>query len=195
MRERLARLTSNILNPFLASFIVMTLLAVEATASAVEAVKWALISMALSVLPVFAVVMYMVRRKKLDGIFVNPRQQRNVIYVLASVLGAIGCGVMWYFEAPRLLSITFTAGLVAIVVFMAINRFWKISLHTAFMSASVTIITIVYGAAGALTILLLLPVAWARIRLKQHSPLQVAVGALLAAAIVLAVFWGFGVVG
>jgi len=193
MRERLAGLTSNILNPFLLSFIVIILLAVESTDGASEALKWALISIALSVLPVFVAVICLVRQNKLEGVFANPRHQRNGIYILASALGAIGCGVMWYFNAPKLLSVTFSAGLVTIVIFMVINRFWKISLHTAFISASVTIVAIIYGAAGALTILLLLPVAWSRIRLNQHSPAQVITGALLSAAILLIVFWGFGV--
>ncbi len=193
MRERLAKLTTDILNPFLLSFIVFIMLAVESTDSANEALKWILISLVLSVLPVFLVVVYMVRQKRLEGIFANPRQQRNGIYILASALGVVGCGVMWYFEAPELLSVTFTAGLISIVAFMVINRFWKISLHTAFVAGSVTIITIIYGAPGALTILLLPPVAWARIRLNQHSPAQVITGALLSAAILLVVFWGFGV--
>jgi membrane-associated phospholipid phosphatase len=192
MRERLARLTSNILNPFLLSFILIILLAVESTDSSSEAVKWALISIAISVLPVFLVVIYLVRQKRLEGVFANPRQQRNGIYILASALGAVGCGIMWYFNAPKLLSVTFSAGLASIIIFMVINRFWKISLHTAFMSASVTIITIVYGAIGALTILLLPPVAWARISLNQHSPAQVITGAVLSAVILLVVFWRFG---
>jgi membrane-associated phospholipid phosphatase len=192
MRERLARLTSNILNPFLLSFILIILLAVESTDSSSEAVKWASISIAISVLPVFLVVIYLVRQKRLEGVFANPRQQRNGIYILASALGAVGCGIMWYFNAPKLLSVTFSAGLASIIIFMVINRFWKISLHTAFMSASVTIITIVYGAIGALTILLLPPVAWARISLNQHSPAQVITGAVLSAAILLVVFWRFG---
>ncbi len=192
MREKLAGLISNILNPFLLSFAVIILLAVESTASASEALKWALISIFLSVIPIFIIVISLVRWKKLEGIFVNPRHQRNRIYVLASILGAIDCGVMWYFSAPKLLSVTFTAGLAAILIYMAINRFWKISLHTAFMSASVTVITIVFGPGGALTILLLPPVAWARICLKQHSPAQVITGGLLSVAIVVAVFWEFG---
>ena len=193
MRERLARLITNILNPFLLSLIIIILLTVESTSSANEALKWVLISLAISVLPVFLLVIYMVRRNKLEGIFANPRQQRNGIYILASALGVVGCGVMWYFNAPRLLAVTFTAGLISIVVFMVINRYWKISLHTAFMAGSVTIMTIVYGALGALTILLLPPVAWARIKLNQHSPAQVTTGALLSAAILLAVSWGLGI--
>jgi membrane-associated phospholipid phosphatase len=195
MRETLAKLITNVLNPFLASFIVIILLAFKGTVSITEAIKWASISLVLSVLPVLAMVIYLVRRKKLDGIFMNPRQQRTGVYLIASVLGAIGCGLLWYFKAPELLAVAFAAGLAAIIVFMGINLFWKISVHTAFMSGAVAILIIAYGVAAAWTLVLLPPVAWARMELKQHSVVQVAAGAILAAAIVLGVFWGFGVVG
>lgn len=132
---------------------------------------------------------------KLDGIFTNPREQRYVVYILTSALGAIGCGLLWYLNAPELLAVTFTAGLVSIVVFMGINYLWKISLHTAFSAASVAIIIIVYGVHAAWTAILLPLIAWARIELKQHTVAQVITGGLLAAAIVAGVFWGFGVVG
>lgn len=195
MRETLAKLTTNVLNPFLASFVIIMLLAFRDTASTTEALKWAAISIALSVLPVLATVIYLVRRKKLDGIFVNPRQQRTVIYFLASALGAVGYLLLWYFKAPELLAVTFATGLAAIVVFMGINFCWKISLHTAFVSGAVVVLIIVYGAIAAWTALLLPPVAWARMELKQHSVVQVAAGAVLAAVIVVGVFWGYGVVG
>ena len=195
MRERLARQISNILNPFLVSGIVIVLFAIKDTSGAAEAVKWALISLALSVLPVYIVVIYMVRRRKMDGFFTNPREQRHIVYILASALGAISCGLLWYLNAPELLSVTFTAGLVSIVIFMGINYFWKISLHTAFTAAAVAVIIMVYGAAAAWAIILLPPVAWARIQLKQHSIAQVVTGGLLAVAIVAGVFRGFGVVG
>jgi len=195
MRERLSRLTSSILNPFLVSFIIIVLLAFKSAASTTDAIKWALISIVLSVLPVFIVVVYLVRRKKLNNIFANPREQRHGIYILASVLGAIGCGVLWWFGAPELLAVTFTAGLIAIVIFTTINYFWKISLHTAFMAAAVVVLIMVYGAAAAWTFVLLPLVAWARMELKQHSWAQLAAGAILALIIVVGVFWGFGVVG
>jgi membrane-associated phospholipid phosphatase len=195
MKEKLARLISNILNPFLVSIIVIILLAFKATDTVVDAVKWALISLALSVLPVFIVIISMVKRRKLDGLFVNPREQRNPLYILASSLGALGCGLLWHLKAPHMLSVLFTAGLISIVIFMAINYFWKISLHTAFTAASVAVIIMVYGVASAWTLVFLPLVAWARIELKQHSAAQVVTGGLLAAAIVAGVFWGFGAVG
>ena len=195
MRERLARLISNILNPFIVSVIVIVLLAVKDASSTADAMKWALISLAISVLPIFIVVIFLIHRKKLDGFFANPREQRSVVYILASALGAIGCGILWYLDAPELLAVAFTAGLASIVVFTGINYFWKISLHTAFTAASVTVIIMVYGATAAWTLVFLPLMAWARIELKQHSVAQVITGGLLAAAIVAGVFWGYGVVG
>jgi hypothetical protein len=195
MKETLAKLTTNVLNPFLTCFIVIVLLAFKGTYNAAVAVKWASISTALSVLPVLAVVIYLVRRKKLDGVFDNPRRQRFGIYLFASVLGAVGYGLLWYLQAPELLVATFAAGLGAIVIFAGINFIWKISLHTAFLAGAVAILIIVYGAVAAGTVILLPPVAWARIELKQHSVLQVASGTIIAAAIVVAIFWGYGMVG
>lgn len=195
MKDTLARLTTNVLNPFLTGFIVIVLLAFKGTDNAAAAVKWASVSTALSVLPVLAVVIYLVRRKKLDGVFENPRRQRTGIYLLASALGAIGYGLLWSLKAPELLVATFAAGLAAIVIFTGINLIWKISVHSAFMAGAAAILIIVYGVAAAWTVILLPPIAWARMALKQHSALQVAAGAVIAAAIVVAVFWGYGMVG
>jgi membrane-associated phospholipid phosphatase len=195
MTKRLARIISNIVNPFLVSFVVIILLAFESTSSTSDALKWSSISIVLSVLPVFAVVIYLVRNQKLEGVFVNPRRQRNKIYLLASTLAVVGCLVLFYAGAPRLLVAAFVSGLVGIVVFMGINFFWKISLHTAFATASVTVLIIVYGAMGALTAVVIPPVAWARMGTKLHSPAQVITGALLAAVIMVIVFQCFGLIG
>jgi membrane-associated phospholipid phosphatase len=134
----------------------------------------------------------MVQQRKLDGIFDNPRRQRYLVYVLSSVLGALGVFIMWTGDAPHLLKTTFLTGFIAIIIFMMVNFFWKISLHTAFVSASATVLTLVYGALGALMFLALPAVAWSRIELNQHTPWQVLAGAVSAAAITLVVFWRAG---
>jgi membrane-associated phospholipid phosphatase len=195
MMQRLAKLISNILNPFLVSFSIIVLLSFESAAGLTDAMKWSLISVVLSVLPVFAFVVYLVHNNKLDSIFISPRHQRNRIYLLAIGCAIVGCSVLIILGAPKLLIATFVSGLVAIVVFMAINLSWKISLHTAFITASVIILIIVYGAIVALAALLVPLVGWARIEIKLHSPAQVATGALLAACIVTVVFWLFGFIG
>jgi membrane-associated phospholipid phosphatase len=195
MRERLARLISNTLNPFVVSAVIIILLAFSETSGILEALKWASISLAVSVLPTLIIVIYLVRSKRMEGFFNTTREQRNVVYLFASGLGDIGCGLLWQLNAPEMLAVTFTAGLISIVLFMGINYYWKVSLHTAFIVASLTIAIIVYGAEAAWAVIFLPSVAWARIELKQHSIAQVVVGSLLVALVVAGIFWGFGVIG
>ena len=192
MNNKLFSAVSNILNPFLVCTIVFILLAFEATNHAADALKWMAISIAISVVPVFAIVIYLVRRKKLDSIFINPREKRTVIYLLSSILAGIGCCILYFLEAPELMLASFLAGLVAVIIFTVINLYWKISLHTAFMSGSSTVLTIVYGIPGAVTILLLIILGWSRMQLKLHTLSQVVAGAVLPAIIVMITFWGFG---
>ncbi len=194
MRKRIANLTSNILNPFLVSLIIILLLSFKSTSSTPDALKWSLISVALSVLPVFLVITYLVRNGKLDGIFIRVRGQRSKIYWLAGACASLGCVTLHYLGAPLILVATFVAGLSAIVIFMCINFLWKISLHTAFIAGSVTVLVILYGWIAAVTVLLIPLMSWARIELKHHSLAQVAAGALLAALIVVVVFYLFGLV-
>jgi membrane-associated phospholipid phosphatase len=194
MRQRIARLVSNAFNPFLVSFIAIVLLVWHTAASPAGAFKWGAIALILSVIPVFSFMLYQLRRKKIDSIFPEGQGQRKLIYLVASVIGAIGCFVMWYLNAPKLLTYSFIAGMVAVVIFMVINIYWKISVHTAFISAAAVVLTVVFGVKAVWIFLLLPLVAWSRLELKMHTLAQVIAGAVLSAAIVSGVLWGFGVV-
>ncbi len=194
MRERIANLASNILNPFLVSLVIILLLSFKSTSSTLDAVKWSLISIAVSILPVFSVIIYFVRNRRLESPFINVRKQRTKIYLLAGVCASVGCIIFLYLGAPLTLKATFVAGLSAVVVFMCVNLLWKISLHTAFVTASVTVLIILYGSIAAVTVVLVPLIAWSRIELKHHSLAQVTTGALLAALIVVVVFYLFDLV-
>ena len=194
MRKRIANLTSNILNPFLVSLVVILWLALGSTSGILDALKWSLILIAVTVLPVFLVATYLVRSKGLGSIFIDVRRQRTKIYLLASVCAVVGNVILIYFGAPLILVAAFVAGLSAVVIFMGVNLWWKISLHTALVAAAVTLLVILYGSIAAVTAVLLPLIAWARLKLGHHSLAQVATGALLSALIVVIVFYLFGLV-
>ncbi len=194
MRERIASLTSNTLNPFLVSLVLILLLSFKSTPSALDAIKWSLISVAASILPVFGVIFYLVRSQRLESSFINVRKQRTKIYLLAGVCAGVGYIILSYLGAPKELIATFVAGFSAVVVFMCVNFLWKISLHTALIAASVTVLVILYGSIAAVTVVLVPLIAWSRIELKHHSLAQVAAGVLLAALIVVVVFYLLGLV-
>ncbi len=187
-RKRIANLTSNILNPFLVSLAIIWLLSFASAPSTLAALKWTLIAMALSVLPVFLVILYLVRKGSLDAVFTIVREQRTKVYLLAGACAVTGFIVLAYLKAPPILVTGFIAGLSTAAIFMCINLWWKISLHTAFVAGSATVLVMLYGWTAAVTVALVPLTAWSRIELKHHSLAQAASGALLAALIVAVVF-------
>ncbi len=191
IRKRIANLTSYILNPLLLGMVMIVLLSFASTSSTSDAIKWALISIALTVLPVFLVIIYLVWHGKLDAIFINIREQRTKIYLLGGICTIIGFTTLNLLRAPSMLVSAFTTGLSITAIFMFINLWWKISLHTALASALATILLILYGRIAIVTVALIPLTGWARIELKSHSIAQVATGALLAALIVIVVFRHF----
>ena len=88
----------------------------------------------------------------------------------------------------------FVVALSTILIFMVINLWWKISLHTALVAALATVMVILYGFMGAISLVLLPLIAWARLELNHHSLAQVTCGALLAALVVAVEFYFFGLV-
>ena len=121
MRRRIARFTSSILNPFLVSLGVVIFLSFESASSTAEGIKWALIVIGMTLLPVLLVIIYLVHTEKLDDIFIKSREQRNKIYLLASVCALASCLILVLLGAPLVLVATLVSGLSAVIVFMVIN--------------------------------------------------------------------------
>ncbi len=189
MRQKIANLTSNILNPFLLCLAVIILLSFASASSTLDAIKWALISIAMSILPVFLGIVYLIRNGKLDTFFTNVREQRTRIYLLGCLCAFVSCITLAYLGAPSILVAAFTTGLSTALIFMFINLWWKISLHTALVAASATLLVMLYGWSAAVTVALVPLTAWARIELEYHSLTQAATGALLATLIVVVLFY------
>jgi membrane-associated phospholipid phosphatase len=195
MKRRFAYLTSTILNPFIVSLAVVVFLSFQSTSSVGDGLKWSLLFIGFTLLPIFLAILYLVHKDKVDNIFLMVRQQRHQIYLVASMCTVACCVILFSLNAPLVLVATMVAALSAMLVFMLINFTWKISLHTAFAAGSVTVLIITYGATGAFAAVLVPPIAWSRIELKYHSLTQTVAGALLMALIVFVVFHFFGLIG
>ncbi len=191
MRNEVAEKTSIIVNPFLVHIILILIISFKSTDNIAEGIKWFLISVAISTVPIFIVVLYLVRHNKVDNLFINARAQRDKVYTLSSGLLGIACAVLFFLKAPVILVAVFVAIFIVGLVFACVNRWWKISIHVASLSAAVTALVIIYGLVAAWTILLIPLVAWARVEMEHHSPAQVLAGGMLSSLILLLVFLFF----
>jgi membrane-associated phospholipid phosphatase len=192
VKHRVASLTSNIFNPFLIGLAIIFAISLESTSRVDQALRWSLVLVSVSMLPVLSAIAYLVRKGRLQGVLRATRGQRAAVYLLSAAGATLGYATLRYWDAPAMLQAAFAGGLAAVALFALINAWWKISIHTAFMAALATVLIILYGWAAVLAVGLVVLVGWARSELNHHSPAQATAGALLACAVVLVVF---GLVG
>lgn len=187
-KQRIANLTSNVLNPFLLCLALILLFSFRSAASTSEAIKWASISAGLGIMPVLLVILYLLRNGKLDNFFIAARKQRTRIYILGFLSAAAGWITLAFLGAPAILVAGFVTGITIAVLFALINLWWKISLHTAIVAASATILMLLYGWIASATLVLVPLTAWSRIELECHSLTQTVSGAILASLLVVILF-------
>jgi len=141
----------------------------------------------LTVVPLLFVLIS-VKRGEVD-IFVSEREKRLKYYLLSllSYLAGLAYTLWRGYALYATLCLSYALSAAALAAITTALK-WKISVHTAGIAGPTTALVCALGPECAPLYLLLVPVAWARYELRAHTPSQLAAGALVAAAVTLAVF-------
>jgi membrane-associated phospholipid phosphatase len=129
-----------------------------------------------------------VRRGQWADRYVGAKRPRLIVlsFIIASV--AIGLALLVVLGAPGELSGYIGCMLGSVAVLAGITTAWKISIHCAVASGSVTILTLLLGPWLAPAYLLVALTAWSRVVLKDHTAAQVIAGSFLGAAAAVATY-------
>jgi hypothetical protein len=186
--ERLATVLTNILAP--AHLVIGLLLIVGAAShpSPLRGLAWgAFAAFLVGVLP-YAWVLRGVRQGRFTSRHIPDRTQRMLPLGIAAAAVLVGLAPLAILGAPRPLVALIVAMLAGLAVTAAITRYWKISLHTGVAAGTAAILTIVFGTAMLTTGVFVGAIGWSRIRLRDHTTPQVAIGAVVGAIVAAAVF-------
>ena len=163
------------------NWIIATVIAVGWKADGVAGLGWGLLAAFFAaVLPTLFITRG-IRRGRWDDRNVGAKRPRLIVlaFILTSV--AAGLTLLVAFGAPRELTGYFGCLLVSVAVLAAITTVWKISIHCAVASGSVTILALLFGPSVVPAYLLVALTAWSRVALKDHTAAQVIAGSLLGA--------------
>ncbi|GAA2614252.1 hypothetical protein GCM10010399_51370 [Dactylosporangium fulvum] len=187
--QRIARALTEIFAPAVLVSVLLVLLGLhsEPDRPARGLVLGVLAALFESVLP-FLYILRGVRNGSLTDHHVGDHKQRRgpLLVGLGSI--AVGFAVLLWLGAHRDLIAAVVAGGVGLIVAMAVNHWWKMSIHAAVAAGSVVILMLVYGWLLAVTAPLVAAVGWSRVRLKDHTVSQVVVGAVVGAIVAGGVF-------
>ena len=164
------------------NWIIATTLAVGWHADGAAGLAWgAVAALFAGVLPM-VFISRGVRRGRWADRYVGAKRPRLIVlsFIIASV--AIGLALLVGLGAPGELSGYISCMLGSVAVLAAITTVWKISIHCAVASGSVTILTLLFGPWLAPAYLLVALTAWSRVVVKDHTTAQVIAGSVLGAA-------------
>jgi membrane-associated phospholipid phosphatase len=186
--HRLARLLTATFTP--AHLVIGLLLLVGAAShpSPARGLAWgALAAVLVGVLP-YAWVLHAVRVGMLTSRHIPDRNQRLRPIGIAAAAAIVGLASLHFLGAARQLVALVAAMLIGLVVTAAITRFWKISLHTAVVAGTATVLNIVFGPMLLIGWAVVVATGWSRVQLRDHTAAQVIAGGILGGLIAVAVF-------
>ncbi len=166
-----------------------TLLTILSDMSLAESIRW--IGLMLGVLLIPNILLQVVLQRK--GRFVYQRQTRLPMYSVGWVSVLVCLMILIGLSAPRVLIACLLALLVWIPFQLFINQMLtKISIHVAVISGCLTGLLVLNKLESPilklLAIVIVVLTAWARIKTKNHTRLQVVLGAVVGCLPVLIVF-------
>ena len=164
------------------NWIIATTLAVGWHAGGAVGLGWGAVAALFAGVVPMAFVSRGVRRGDWADRYVGAKRPRLIVlaFIIASV--GVGLALLVGFGAPGELSCYVACMLASVGVLAAITTLWKISIHCAVASGSVTILALLFGPGLIPAYLLVALTGWSRVVVRDHSVAQVIAGSLLGAA-------------
>ena len=177
---RLAKIVTEVLSPAVIVVLLPFAVAWNATGHAVlPTIVWAVVvAVFYSVLPM-AFIIRGARQGKWGGHWVRERERRFVPLMLCLVSSLVGLAILLVGDAPQDVIALAWSMVVLLIACVVITRWWKVSIHATVASGSVATVVLIYGWIMLVLVPLVALVAWARVRVADHTAAQVAVGAIL----------------
>jgi len=139
----------------------------------------------LSVLPVAPIAYY--ASKGIIDRDITDRKKRPRFFAMSLIGYSLGAVTFGLLNATSMMVLSLAYIFVTLSVAL-ISLFWKVSVHTTGIAGPVTGLTYVFGWVVTPLYLLLLPVGWARLKLRAHTPAQLVVGVIVAFLVTFLVY-------
>jgi len=139
------------------------------------------------------VVIVLKKMGKVNDYDISKRENRTLPFLIGVVGYFIGALTLYLLNAPPIIVGFMLCYAINTVFIFFITLVWKISVHVTSLGGPIAAMTYVFGLQSLWLLLLMLPLAWARVHLKAHTPMQtIAGGSLGFAATLLELVWWFG---
>jgi membrane-associated phospholipid phosphatase len=186
--DRMAEIISYIFHPLVIVIPTLVIAMVSLGSTLGQAIFWTVLSVAIVNLPMALLLFWGVRSGKYSDASVSIREQRTSIYAVGGACLVILLAVLIIGNAPVVIIACLVSAVIATALGYWINRYTKLSLHSAAMAGCTAVLLWTAPLIGVAMAIFTPPVGWARIRLKHHTPVQILIGWTVSMICVFVVF-------
>ncbi len=187
MLKSLAKVISYLSNPVVLILPTPFVLVFKETNNIMFSVKWAFFSYIFLFSGIFFVLLGI-----LLGFFsdfdISKKEERPKLFVFVIIITFLFLGSLILLNGPKILYLVAFGINFGVFVISIVNNWIKASVHTATVSAFTLSLIILFGYLFIPTLLLIPVVAWARIKIKRHTPREAFVGGFLGIALTIIVY-------
>lgn len=107
------------------------------------------------------------------------KEERTLPYLLGAAISAIGLIISIVISFNIVLAGMWVCYISNTLFLIVINKNWKISAHATGAAGPLAAMVYVGGINNLIFVFLLILIAWSRVELKKHTPMQVVAGSIL----------------
>ena len=186
--DKLAEVVSYVFHPLLVVIPTLVIAMVRLGSTLGQAIFWTVLSIAIVNVPMALLLFWGVRSGKYSDASVSVREQRTSIYAVGGACLVILLAVLIIGKAPVVIIACLISAVIATALGYWINRYTKLSLHSAAMAGCTAVLLWTAPLIGVIMAIFAPLVGWARIRLKHHTPVQILIGWMVSMICVFVVF-------
>lgn len=134
----------------------------------------------------FLAILYFNQKKVVD-LYVSKRKERTPFFLIA-ISSYTLASIIFLFTNTKIMFLLALGSLIVSIILMAINWFWKVSIHCAGVTGPIFALIFVFGINAVPLSSIVGLVGWSRITLKNHTFAQTFVGTLISLTVGFLVF-------
>lgn len=183
--ETIAQWVSGVVSPHVVGMVLISLMALNYSDNPLRVIQWLSLLLPMLVLPPLGYIVWLVRTGVIEDIYMPERRTRLAPLAVLIFWLLVCLNLIRYWQAPPAVEVIVLATTVLVSVLSLVTLFWKISFHSATITAAATATLMIAGTTSWPVALLVPLVGWSRVRLRRHTVRQVIYGAVIGAVIAL----------
>ncbi|HEY4662845.1 MAG TPA: hypothetical protein VIH07_04120 [Candidatus Humimicrobiaceae bacterium] len=192
--NKFAKIISYIFDGSFISIPILLLICLIVVDNKLEAVGWAFLCLLFGVAIPYLYIGFLYKKKEIDSMHI-PKKENRIKPLLLTCASYIVCFIILYvLDGPVFLKSIFAVSVVSTVILTIITYFWKISLHTSWITFIVITFNILFGRWMLLMIPLIPVIGWARVRVKEHTVNQVIFGIGISTITTFFIYHNYGLI-